>query len=294
MAGGTVHISATKFTGNAADGGNGGNSDIEAGLGGVSQGGGVFVDSGAVGIIDSTLTGNVVNPSSSGYGPSGGSTPLGEGPNLFVEGGTVDTSGSTIGHKSKVGIVSPGSAAFTLDVSGSGIYTSADPTYTYGLPTDTPIAGDWTGNGFTDIGVVRPTASGELEWILNTSGTGSYNSGDTVYYFGDNGDIPVVGDWNGAGKTEIGVVRPTASGELEWVLNSTGTGSYNSGDTVYFFGVKGDTPVVGNWNGAGKSEIGVVRPGSNGRLTGRWIPTATASSTRAIRSTSTGRPRTVL
>ncbi len=138
--------------------------------------------------------------------------------------------------------------------------------YAYGLPADTPIAGDWTGNGASDIGVVRPTASGELEWILNSTGTGSYNSGDTVYYYGSNGDIPVVGDWNGAGKDEIGVVRQTASGELEWILNSTGTGSYNSGDTVYYFGSNGDIPVVGDWNGAGKDEIGVVRPGSNGAL----------------------------
>jgi hypothetical protein len=210
-----------------------------------------------------------VNPASSGFGPSSGSTPLGEGPNLFVAGGSVDTTGSTITHKSKVGIVRPGvggSADFTLDVSGSGIYTSSDPTYNFGLSTDQFLAGDWNGNGSDEIGIARPDGNGSLLIVEDTNGDGQFDSGDAVSHFGLPGDQVIVGDWNGAGKDEIGIVRPDGQGGLLFVLDTNGDGVFDAGDQVFHYGVAGDTPVIGDWNGAGKSEIGVVRSASNGAL----------------------------
>ena len=69
------------------------------------------------------------------------------------------------------------------------------------------------------------------------------------------GDIPVVGDWNGDGKTKIGVFR---SGN--WYLDSNGNNSWDAGsDAAYVFGMAGDIPVVGDWNGDGKTKIGVFR-----------------------------------
>ena len=140
-----------------------------------------------------------------------------------------------------------GAAVWTLNTTGSGVYTSADTTTSYGLNSDIFITGDWTGSGKTEIGVVRPTSSGVLEWVLNTTGTGTFNSADTVFFYGQNGDTPVVGDWNGDGKTDIGIVRPTSSGVREWVLNTTETGAYNSSDAVFFYGSNAAIPVVGRW-----------------------------------------------
>ena len=269
---GSVHISATTFTGNSVTGGNGGNGGSPAGLGGAggdSQGGGLFIGSGSVDLLNSNLTGNVANQPTPSLGTPGGVAPLGQGPNVFAAGGTVDTTGSTIGHKSKVGVVRPGDggmpAAFTLDAPGSGISDPSDPSFTYGLSTDQVFAGDWNGDGSDKIGVARPDG-GSLVFALDTNGDGVFDAGDQVFHFGLPGDQVVVGDWNGAGKSEIGIVRPTASGELQWVLDTNGDGVFDSGDQVFTFGLNGDTPVVGDWNGAGKSEIGVARPNSNGSL----------------------------
>ena len=69
-------------------------------------------------------------------------------------------------------------------------------------------------------------------------------------------DKKVVGDWNGDGKTTIGVVTVIA-GQLVWRLrNDNSTGPANKTVT---FGRKGDRPIVGDWNGDGADTIGVVR-----------------------------------
>jgi hypothetical protein len=134
------------------------------------------------------------------------------------------------------------------------------------LAADQVVAGDWNGNGFDQIGVVRPTDNGALQWTLDSNGNEQYDASDEVVFFGQPGDIPVVGDWNGAGRSEIGVVRPTSSGVLQWTLDTNGDGVFDSGDSVFYFGLNGDIPVVGDWNGAGKDEIGVARPTANGSL----------------------------
>jgi hypothetical protein len=53
-----------------------------------------------------------------------------------------------------------------------------------------PLAGDWTGKGFTSIGVYRP---GESKFYLRNSNTPG--NADTVIHHGNPGDIPLVGNW---------------------------------------------------------------------------------------------------
>ena len=77
------------------------------------------------------------------------------------------------------------------------------------------------------------------------------------------GDIPVVGDWNGDGKTKIGVFRNGS-----WYLDANGNNTWEPGvDAAISFGMAGDIPVVGDWNGNGKTKIGVFR---NGKLVPRY------------------------
>ncbi|MEV6584032.1 hypothetical protein AB0M92_38555, partial [Streptomyces sp. NPDC051582] len=59
--------------------------------------------------------------------------------------------------------------------------------------------------------------------------------------FGNAGDIPVKGDWNGDGTDKIGVYRPTESDFYGAAKDST---------TVIYttrFGNPGDTPITGQW-----------------------------------------------
>jgi hypothetical protein len=72
------------------------------------------------------------------------------------------------------------------------------------------------------------------------------------------GDVPVVGDWNGDGRTKVGIFR----GGNTWLLDYNGDGVFDAGDRTYTFGgVSGDVPVVGDWTGTGTSKIGVFRLG---------------------------------
>ena len=70
-------------------------------------------------------------------------------------------------------------------------------------------------------------------------------------------DIPVVGDWNGDGKDDIGIFRP--SNRL-WSLDSNGNSKWDVSDKTMRWGLSGDIPVVGDWNGDGKDDIGIFRP----------------------------------
>jgi hypothetical protein len=143
-----------------------------------------------------------------------------------------------------------------------------DKTIGYGLSGDIPVVGDWGRTGRTGIGVFR---SG-FWYLKNLNGTATDNNGtaDLTYSYGTAGDIPVVGDWTGDGKTKIGYFRPS---NATWYLNLPGTGTWVgcgapgdlTRDACYTgtFGVAGDVPLVGDWNGDGKSEIGYYRRSTN-------------------------------
>ena len=68
------------------------------------------------------------------------------------------------------------------------------------------------------------------------------------------GDIPLVGDWDGNGTDTIGVFRNGT-----WFLrNSNSPGPV---DAAFGYGQAGDVPVVGDWDGNGNDTIGVFRDG---------------------------------
>jgi hypothetical protein len=108
-----------------------------------------------------------------------------------------------------------------------GVYTSntfylrnsntpgvADITTTYGNAGWTPVVGDWDGNGTATLGVFVPDATQQgapgqsLFYLSNRSDD---SSSDTTVIFGQPGDKPVVGDWDGNGTVTIGVYRPSES-----------------------------------------------------------------------------------
>jgi hypothetical protein len=76
-------------------------------------------------------------------------------------------------------------------------------------------------------------------------------------WFGQTGDIPIVGDWTNSGIMKIGVFRNGS-----WILDSNGNGHYDAGDRVFTFGQAGDIPIVGDWDGTGTLKAGLVRKGT--------------------------------
>ena len=61
--------------------------------------------------------------------------------------------------------------------------------------------------------------NGTNRWLLDlTDGRDTAAELDIAY--GGAGDRVVTGDWNNDGKTDLGLVRPTAGGQLQWFFRT--------------------------------------------------------------------------
>ena len=81
------------------------------------------------------------------------------------------------------------------------------------------------------------------------------DNGVTIQQFGIAEDKPVVADYDGDGKDDIAIFRPSVS--QWWILRST------AGLQAVQFGQTGDKTVPGDYTGDGKADIAFWRP-SNG------------------------------
>ncbi len=118
-------------------------------------------------------------------------------------------------------------------------------------------------SGAVMVGVWRPSTG---RFYLDSDGSLTWTPGvDAITdSFGIPGDIPVAGDWNGDGKDQIAVWRPSTG---RFYLDIDGSRTWTPGvDAITAsFGVPTDVPVAGDWNGDGTDDIGMWRP-STGRF----------------------------
>ena len=82
------------------------------------------------------------------------------------------------------------------------------------------------------------------------------SAGFTGVAFGDGNDIPQPADFDGDGKAELAVWRPSNG---TWYIFNLATNQF----TASQFGAATDKPVVGDYDGDGKADYAVYRP-SNG------------------------------
>ncbi|CAN5903873.1 hypothetical protein BH11MYX4_BH11MYX4_38140 [soil metagenome] len=73
-----------------------------------------------------------------------------------------------------------------------------------------------------------------------------------VVRWGENGDVPITADFDGDGRADITVWRPT-TGEWWTIRRSTGA------TTRTVWGQQGDVPVAADYDGDGKADIAVFR-----------------------------------
>ena len=152
----------------------------------------------------------------------------------------------------KIGVFRNGQ--WFLDGDGDGQWDGCQPQgsdlcLSFGQFGDLPVAGDWSGSGLAGVGVFRAGT-----WYLDYNGNGKWDGceqdggQDKCLYgsFGQAGDLPAAGDWNGDGKAKVGVFRNGT-----WFLDYNGNGQWDGCDIdrCYFgsFGQAGDLPVAGKW-----------------------------------------------
>ena len=161
----------------------------------------------------------------------------------------------------------------------------------FGVAHGLPIAGDFNGDGFSQIGVFA-----DGQWFIDLDGDGQWDIHDLWAKLGHRGDLPVTGDWDGDGKHDIGIYGlawpgdPRAIGreaglpdrdrelkdhpenlpsaqerdqQQQRTLKHSAHGRTRSDsiDHVFHFGAVGDRPVAGDWNGDGVATIGVFAGG---------------------------------
>jgi Tol biopolymer transport system component len=104
------------------------------------------------------------------------------------------------------------------------------------------------------IGVFRPSTGQFLLRNSNTSGPPN-----VTINFGQSGDQPLAGDWNGDGLDDVGVFR-NGQFRLRQPVIFNGQPTNVVSTIVVNFGAPGDLAVVGDWNGDGIDTPGVFRP----------------------------------
>jgi serine-aspartate repeat-containing protein C/D/E len=152
-------------------------------------------------------------------------------------------------------------------------------------------AGDFNGDGHDELALYY-----EGEWLIDINGNGEWDPSDLWARLGTSEDEPVVGDWDGDGKDDIGIFGPEWEGDQQMIdsepglpdpankrvtkpknlppeENNTpdrqrvmqhtarGQGRADVVDHVFQFGLKKDQAISGDFNGDGISTVGVFRNG---------------------------------
>jgi hypothetical protein len=131
----------------------------------------------------------------------------------------------------------------------------------FGSQGDTPsVVGDWDGDGKADPAVFRSMVGanepcgGSSVWYYRPSAMAGV---DFRYLcWGLNGDRPLNGDFDGDGRQDAAVFRPS---DGNWYIRLSSTGQLR----VEQLGIASDRFVPADYDGDGKTDVAVFRPSDN-------------------------------
>ncbi len=136
-----------------------------------------------------------------------------------------------------------------------------------------PVVGDWTGAGYSQVGLYEPWLS---RFLLRVGANANGAPPASVLYvdFGQGAQVgpgyvevlPIVGNWAGSlgTTTKVGLYVPSQSRFL-LKLTAPANGQAGQADRVVTFGNAngGYQPVVGDWDGDGKTSLGLYLPSTD-------------------------------
>jgi len=156
--------------------------------------------------------------------------------------GERDLNGANIGGPVSVPTVyRPSNQTFWPD--GSPYYF---PTYPVGSPAD-PFIWDHDGDGYPDYASFYSASSSSVSTRLSSP---PYY--ENTYYWGTTGDRFVPGDYDGDGRSDLAVWRPSNG---TWYVQYSSNGS----TVTQAWGISTDIPYPGDFDGDGKTDFAVVR-----------------------------------
>ena len=123
-----------------------------------------------------------------------------------------------------------------------------------GIAGDVPLAGDWDGDGCDTVSVYRPS-EGRVFIADRLGADEGWFVADYDYYFGESGDKPFAGDFDGDGVDTVGLHRESSG--YVYFLNRHQTAV---ADVEFFYGLPGDRLVAGDWTGDGIDTVAIYRP----------------------------------
>ena len=139
----------------------------------------------------------------------------------------------------------------------------ADIKFFFGDPGDVPLAGDFNGDGCDTVSIYRPAQS--KVFIINELGenNGGLGEAEFSYFFGNPGDKPFVGDFNGNGAGDRGAAPGVDRfGVLPQLPTPREPPTASSSSVI---------PVTGSWPAIGTTTGPTAR-----RCSGRRTPRSTS------------------
>jgi len=171
--------------------------------------------------------------------------------------------------KTEVGTWSPADLCFYLDYNGDGQWDPAKGDLKMGpvgsYYGDKPLSGDWAGDGHCGLGLwgIWNVYIDGVYFYLLPGNAGPWQEGVNMIKIGPFSNflnMPLSGDWNGDGRSEVGMWDADSRMFMLDLIGRTGPDPGKDFIKMGPFGNSSDTPVAGDWSGKGKSHVGTWNP----------------------------------